>query len=260
MRPRNKASPRYIFIWDLDDTLIWTSWAYSRVFSKFYEYMLQLFDYRLIELRTLGTISEEIDKALMKEINPKTKKPYGYSMERFPTSLVRTYQWLCDHGYSKYQEMVARRVKILGMEVFDPLCYKQQGLVRGAENALNFLKAKDDMQILITKGERLVQEYKVVALELERWFGEEIHISDTKNAETFKKYVKRFGGSSVYSIGNSFTSDILPALEAGASAIFIPYYTWLGESVDLGKLPTDLRKRLYEIKEINQIIDIYDRL
>ncbi len=156
MQKKVKRGPPRVFIWDLDDTLIWTSWAYSRAFAKFHEYMTQLFDYRLLELRTLGTISEEIDKALIKKVNPDTDKPYGYGMDRFPMSLVETYKWLCGHGYGKYHEMVARCVKLIGMEAFDPLGYKQQGLVKGAKETLDFIRDQDDIQILLTKGERLV--------------------------------------------------------------------------------------------------------
>ena len=254
-KTRNKASPQRVFIWDLDDTLIWTSWAYSRAFSKFYEYMLQLFDFRLIELRTLGTISEEIDKFLIKELNPETGKPYGYSMYRFPASLVKTYEWLCEHGYGKYQEAVARRVKIMGMEAFDPLGYKQQGLVKGAEEVLKYINERKDVQILITKGEQLVQECKIVTLNLDQWFGNEIYVVDTKTKETFLEYRKKYPANPIFSVGNSYNSDILPAIEAGVKAIFIPYYTWLGEQSP----PTMNENQVLKIENIKQIIDLYKK-
>lgn len=244
-----------VFIWDLDDTLMWTTWAYSCAFSKFFEYMAELFDYRLLELRTLGTVSERIDADLVNTVNPKTGKPYGYSMERFPTSLVHTYRWLCEQGYGKYHEMVARRVRMIGMEAFDPLNYKKQGIVKGGMETLTYIKQKGDIQILLTKGEHLVQDYKIVALDLERWFGEDVEIVDKKTKETFFKYREKFPDNVIYSIGNSYSSDILPALDAGLLEIFIPYYTWKGEekpsSVDTA--------RVLEIKDIKEIIPLYER-
>ena len=253
---KGKPSAPLVFIWDLDDTLIWTSWAYSRAFGKFYEYMLSLFDYRLIELRTLGTISEEIDKGLIKEINPNTQKPYGYSMERFPESLVRTYKWLCDKEFGRYQNLVERRARIIGMEAFDPLGYKQQGLVKGAKATLDFLKKQGDVLILLTKGERLVQECKIVTLELDQWFGENIHIVDSKTEATFREYRKEFPDSTIYSIGNSYASDMSPALAAGERGIFIPYYTWLGEEQTVSVDTT----RVFQLGHIAQLIDIYPKL
>ncbi len=209
-------------------------------------------EYRLLELRTLGTISEEIDKTLIKTVNPDTQKPYGYGMERFPMSLVETYKWLCGHGFGK---MVARRIKLIGMEAFDPLGYKQQGLVKGAEETLDFIKKHGDIQVLLTKGEPLVQDYKIVALELERWFGEEIHIINSKSKETFEEYQGRFGFNAIYSVGNSYGSDIQPALDAGVKGIFIPYYTWLGEE----RPPITNNEKVFEIKEVREIIDLYKK-
>lgn len=251
----NKGSPKKVFVWDLDDTLIWTSWAYSRAFAKFYDYMLQLFDYRLIELRTLGTISEEIDRALIKEINPKTGQVYGYSMYRFPASLVKTYEWLCEHGYGKYQEAVAMRVNVMGLEAFDPLGYKKQGLVNGANETLDFINKQGDIQILVTKGEQLVQECKIVTLNLDRWFDDRIEIVGSKNKTTFIDYQSKFPDYSIFSVGNSYNSDIVPALEAGVKAIYIPYYTWLGEK-PLAEID---RVQVFEVENIRQIVDLYKK-
>lgn len=253
MKKQSRASPKRVFIWDLDDMLIWTSWTYSQAFIEFYNYMLQLYDSRLIEVRTLSTISEEVDKSLIKEINPSTGKPYGYSMYRFPESLVRTYKWLCEHGFGKYQEAVAMRVRNIGMGAFDPLGYKQQGLVKGAEETLNFINQQGDIQVLTTKGEQLVQECKIVTLNLDRWFGDRIEIVDFKSKETLLGYQSQFPDHSVFSVGNSYNSDIVPALEAGVKAIHIPYFTWRGEEP-----PAEIdRIRVFEIKDIAQIIELY---
>lgn len=255
MEEKSRASPKRVFIWDLDDTLIWTSGAYSRAFAKSHDYMSQLYDDQLIELRTLGTNSEKIDEALIKEINPRTGKPYGYSMYRFPESLVRTYKWLCGRGFGKYQEAIAIRVRNIGMEAFDPLGYKQRGLVSGAEETLNFINGQGDVQVLTTKGEQLVQECKIVTLDLDRWFENRIEIVDAKTKETFLGYQSQFPDCSVFSVGNSYNSDIIPALEAGVKAIYIPYFTWRGEEP-----PAEIDKsRVFEVKDIRQIIDLYKK-
>ena len=253
---RNKSSPKYVFVWDLDDTLIWTSWAYSRAFATFHKYMEELFGGRLIELRTLGTISEEIDKNLIKTINPNTSKPYGYSMERFPASFVKTYEWLCEHGFGTYQEMIARRVSLIGNEAFDPLGYKKQGMVEGAQEVLDFIHDQSDMQILVTKGEKLVQDSKIVTLNLDTWFGKEIYVVDSKNKDTFAKICERFPDSVIFSVGNSFGSDIQPALDAGIMGIFIPYYSWIGEAP-----PPEIDiDRVFKIDDIKDLISLYPEL
>jgi len=215
--------------------------------------MLQLYDFRLIELRTLGTISEEIDKSLLNEINPETGVKYGYSMHRFPASLVKTYEWLCEHGFGEYQKAVAMRVKMIGMEAFDPLGYKEQGLVKGAREVLEFIKKKRDIQILVSKGEKLIQECKIITLNLDFWFGDRIQIVSSKTKKTFIQLKEEFPGSRLFCVGNSYKSDIVPALEAGIEGIFIPYYTWLGErpfaAID--------ESNVFKINNIRQILDLY---
>ena len=248
------TTPKRVFVWDLDDTLMWTSWAYSKAFMKFCDYLLELSDFRLLEFRTIATESERIDKKLIKTIDPNTGEPYGFTMHRFPESLVRTYQWLCENDpVMGYQELVARRVRMIGYEAFDPLNYKRQGLVRGGVETLEFIGQAGDMNILVTKGDQLVQDTKVVALDLDRWFGEEIYVVDDKDAETFNEQQNRFPRSRLYSVGNSYKSDIAPALEADVGTIYIPYYTWLGEKAET-EVDTE---QVLEIKQIDKLVDLH---
>ena len=246
------ARVKRVFVFDLDDTLFWTSWAYSRAFSKFHDYLLQLFRYRLIELRTLGTISEKIDLELIHEINPDTGRPYGYSMARFPESLVRTYEHLCERGFGKYQKLVAAHIRRIGLGAFDPLVYQEQGLVAGAAETLDFIRAQGDALILVTKGERLVQDCKIDILELGQWFGEEMYVVDAKDVSTFTDVLARFPDSCVYTVGNSYPSDIAPALAAEVGAIFIPYFTWAGEAE-----ATEVDPRVIQLEDIRGIMGLY---
>ena len=121
----------------------------------------------------------------------------------------------------------------------------------------NFIARQGDIQILITKGERLVQECKIVTLNLDQWFGDRIEIVEegSKTKEIFLKYAVKFPDCIKISVGNSYNSDIRPALEAGIRGIFIPYYTWLGE-----KPPADIDETtVFKIEKIKQILDLYRR-
>lgn len=258
-----------IFASDLDDFLVWTSFAYTKAWNKFIEYLLELFEYRLPEARTLGTVSEDIDHKLIQKTNPRTGKPYDYSMDRFPESLVRTYYWLVDHGFdrrrtgskNKYNPLVERRIRAIGYEAFDPLIYQKQGLIDGAEEVLGFLKARDDVKIaLVTKGETIVQDNKIMALDLDnpKFFGQEIYIVDSGNSkkyqnkvDVYKELQNRFPKHMLMAAGNSFNSDILPSLEANGTGIYVPYFTWRGEPI---------RKKYPKTKvaNFNEIIDILE--
>jgi putative hydrolase of the HAD superfamily len=249
---RQVSHPRNVFVWDLDDTLIWTSKAYSAAFIAFFEYLSKLYGGRLMEIRTLGSISEEIDKSLVTEVNPDTGRPYGFTMARFPESLVRTYRFLCDEEGAKYDPLTEIYIRAIGLKAFSPLAYKEDGLVAGAAEALGCILAHGDGLKLVTKGERLVQSSKIQALDLGRWFGSDITIVDSKGADHFRQVIDRFPGSRVISVGNSYISDILPALEAGADAVYIPYYTWRGEP-----RTRELDPRVIQLRDVRGIIGLY---
>jgi putative hydrolase of the HAD superfamily len=54
-------------------------------------------------------------------------------------------------------------------------------------------------------------------------------------------------------VGNSLRSDILPLVELGANAIYVPYEsTWAHENQIEGKLDSD---SYYEIEKINHAIN-----
>lgn len=244
--------PRNVVLWDLDDTLFWTSEAYSLAFIDFYHFVARKARMRMIEIRTLGTISEEIDHKLIEEINPDTGRPYGYSKQRFPESLVRTYRFLVERKFLAADQLTEDNIRAIGYSAFNALVYQEQGLVKGARDTLNFFRDRGDLQVLITKGDRDVQESKILGLELGTWFAQEYrHIVDGKSAEMYAAYVAKYSRSVVWSIGNSYTSDILPALEAGCRGIFIPYYTWRGEP-EVTDIDPKVFKR-YSISEVPKL-------
>lgn len=254
MQPNKKK----LFVFDLDDTVMWNSWNYGVALQKLYSFLLNLWERRIPALGSVAAFSEEIDAQLGKEINPDTGKEYGFSMERFPTSFVNTYRHLCDMGFGKYDENIAQKVYEIGMSTFDKKNY-EDGLVPGAEEVLDFLKGEGHHLALITKGDKRVQTPKIEALELDKWF-RWTKIVDDKSSDVFSKMADLFGrrfwsSAYKYSIGNSFYSDIQPALEAGYTGIYIPCYTWKVE-----ELPEDLDKeKAIVIPQIKDILDLYEQ-
>jgi putative hydrolase of the HAD superfamily len=88
--------------------------------------------------------------------------------------------------------------------------------------------------VLITKGDLLHQEQKLAASGLGDLFAA-VEIVSEKDASTYARVFERYGTGAVEAVmcGNSMRSDILPALEAGAYAAYIPYaLTWAHELAD----------------------------
>jgi putative hydrolase of the HAD superfamily len=95
--------------------------------------------------------------------------------------------------------------------------------------------------ILVTKGDLDDQLGKVARSGL-RGRLHQVDVVVEKDARAYTDLLRRHGASPdrAWMIGNSPKSDILPALEAGLGAVFIPHAaTWTLELVDLPPLPPD---------------------
>lgn len=251
-------------IWfiDLDDTLMWNEVTYNRPTWDFIEYLTAVFHNRICSIGIIAELHEKINVSLRAEINPRTGTPYGCSCDSFPESLVRTYRILCDKGFGTFDEAVAKKCREIGRMAFAPENYTKLGLVPGAKETLDFLTRRHHM-VLVTKGEGWVQENKINALNLKRWF-HDIRVVDHKGMGVYYdileslraaagKRKSQYTARNTVAVGNSFSSDIAPALDLGMNALFIPCPTWKAESVDTGNLTEDARSRLVELKEIGMI-------
>jgi putative hydrolase of the HAD superfamily len=85
----------------------------------------------------------------------------------------------------------------------------------------------------VTKGDLLDQETKLARSGLGGLF-KGIEIVSEKNAPVYRKVMARYGvqPERFVMVGNSLRSDILPAVEAGAHAVYVPYVmSWIHERV-----------------------------
>ena len=57
--------------------------------------VIQVLGEKAPHVSQIVAMEQEIDKRRVRETNPSTGRPYFYSMERFPGSLVETYNQIC---------------------------------------------------------------------------------------------------------------------------------------------------------------------
>jgi len=95
-------------------------------------------------------------------------------------------------------------------------------LYPNVENVLEQLHPNIPL-VLATKGDLKEQESKVKRSGLDKYFCH-IEIMSEKNQESYTKLIDRLGitPDNFVMVGNSFKSDILPVLELGGHAIYIP--------------------------------------
>ena len=188
---------------------------------------------------TIFRLSQDRFRALMAEVAPvevldarvaaiesRNLKLYGYGVKGFTLSLIETAMELTngEPPGRMIADILAAGREMLGHPV-EPL--------PGVEAALAEL-ADSYRLVLITKGDLLHQEQKLAASGLGDRFVA-VEIVSEKDACTYERVFARHGtgAGEAAMCGNSLRSDILPALEAGAWAAYIPYpLTWAHELAD----------------------------
>lgn len=99
----------------------------------------------------------------------------------------------------------------------------------GVLHTLQYLRRNGNYRmVLFTKGDILEQQQKLHRSGLRTYFDDVVIVAD-KHREEYSRLCGRYGVSprELIMVGNSFKSDIQPAIAAGCRAIYIPYYlTW----------------------------------
>jgi putative hydrolase of the HAD superfamily len=188
---------------DADDTLWHNQLWFDRSFGAFA---------RLME----AFAPEEEVLRLVDEIEHRNLGAYGYGAKGFILSMLEAATELAGDAL---EPSTVRSVLALGRDLlahpFEPLA--------GVSEALPALAARAPL-VLVTKGDLHHQEAKLAASGFGAWFtGVEI-VSD-KKPETYARIFERYGAPPERALmaGNSMRSDVLPALDAGAWAAFIPF-------------------------------------
>ena len=122
------------FIFDYDDTLAWNQHDYSYPQIMFLEWVVNRLGRKAPDPQTIINLQVEIDR-------DSVENGKGWGMERFPSSLRRCYEKICEGAGIDDPEGLKHAYDI-GMQAFNEERWKQQGLVDGAEDTLDFLVEK----------------------------------------------------------------------------------------------------------------------
>jgi putative hydrolase of the HAD superfamily len=110
--------------------------------------------------------------------------------------------------------------------------------------------------ILLTKGDLLHQETKLARSGLGAHF-RGIEVVSEKDAPVYRQVMSRYGvrPERFVMVGNSLRSDILPAIEAGGHAVYVPYeVTWVHEQVPAEQLQTVQFHAIANIRELPALL------
>jgi putative hydrolase of the HAD superfamily len=166
---------------------------------------------------------------------------FGYGVKGFVLSMIETAIELTD---GRLESADVRTIISWGRDMLS----SPVTLLDGVDTAVETL-ARTFPLILVTKGDLLHQETKLARSGLGHYF-KGIEIVSEKDARMYRGVMSRYGvrPDRFVMIGNSLRSDILPVLEAGGHAVYIPYEgTWVHEHVEPERLA---RVHYHEIERI----------
>ncbi len=252
---------RRTYVWDLDDTLMDNTHDYAKPILDACWLIVKTLGCRAPHVTEIINMEHEIDRRRVKEINPKTGNPFLYSMKRFPGSQVETYREICRKVGIKPETDVEKKLYSLGLRAFDKKRYLKD-IKSEALPVLKFLADQKDVSLLLTKGDNWVQKKKIAVLKtagLLDYFSQ-VRIVDDKTPDDFELFAKGYDGNNLYSVGNSYGSDIIPALKAGFRGIFIPVDTWetAGEMEQI--ISKVDKSRCWVLKNLSEIKDKYKEM
>lgn len=185
--------------------------------------------FRLTQARFLDLLTDHDNDAIaarLAEVERRNLRLYGYGVKGFTLSMIETAMELCD---GDPPPRALREILAAGREM---LAHPVETLPGVAETLASL--ADRYRLVLITKGDLMDQERKLAASGLGELFSG-VEIVSEKDRTTYDRAFTRHGTGADQAVmaGNSMKSDVLPALEAGAFAVHIPYHvTWAHELAD----------------------------
>lgn len=165
----------------------------------------------------------ELDKAMIYQKDPDTGCLYYYTKKRFPMSLVKIYEALCEEACVEPSLKIRNQLFSLGKMAFDQSRYVRK-IKPEAFPFAKFYKEQGDILVILTKGDVQVQGDKRRALKksgLLKYFDAFIVVTDSKY-RYFKIIKSRYPGRRCYSIGDTYADDIGPSIKAGYIGFWIP--------------------------------------
>ncbi|PHS61253.1 MAG: HAD family hydrolase [Flavobacterium sp.] len=222
-----------VIAFDADDTL-WVNEPYFRKAEQDFCDLLKDF------------IPAAACNKILFEIEMQNLPTYGYGIKPFALSLIETAIKISENKIPI--ETISKLIDIAKEMLNMPI-----ELIEGIEETLQQLSKKYKL-VMATKGDLLDQERKLIKSGLEKYF-HHIEVMSDKKPKHYQKLIKHLDSKpeEFLMIGNSLKSDILPVLEIGASAIYIPFHTtWEHEKVANEVVHTKFK----ELKEASELINI----
>lgn len=229
-----------VIAFDADDTL-WVNEPYFRDVEVEYGKLLERF----------APVKDIVGKLF--EVEMKNLAPYGYGAKAFTLSLMETAIWFSKQYPDKAPLTPAEMEQI--MELGTSLTRITISRIPWVEELLKKLSGCGKYTIIVaTKGDLLEQQTKLKRSGLEHYFSH-VEVMSNKQESDYLRLLNilKCSPDEFVMIGNSMKSDILPVLNIGGSAIYIPFHTtWEHEKVH----EEVVHPLLYECESCKELLEL----
>ena len=222
---------------DADDTLWHSEHHYAQTQTEFVKLLAHYRDEKFIHDR-------------LYEVESRNIQHFGYGVKGFALSMIESAVELTDGRVSgrDIQTIINLARDMLNADI---------ELLNGVSETVAAL-AQSHRLMVVTKGDLLDQEKKIQRSGLGKYF-HSIEIVSEKTRETYARLLAGYSiaPQNFFMAGNSLRSDILPILELGGTAAYIPYeITWQHETAE----PPVGQPGFYQLDGIGQLPALLEQL
>ncbi len=232
-------------VFDGDDTLWGNVWKYQLVEAKILLFLAQRLKEKCWPFGKILDLNDKIDTEDVRDL--------GLDKSRFPTSWAKTYQQLCQEIKISPREEDAQKIYDLASGFWQPPFYFFEGAVK----VLKELRRRGYYLVLLTAGDREVQQFKVDNLKAERYFDEVIIVAEDKALAIMAK-AHIFGRSNVVMVGNSAHSDMAAAIKVRVRGVYIPMISDDWSYHNLRRVSSRAwQKYITQLKTLDEILTLF---
>lgn len=234
-------------LFDLDDTLIHCNIYFDQVIEHFVDLMEQWF---------ADSIPRENIKAKQLEYDLVGIQSKGFKAARFPESFLETYHYYCQLTNRLSHDEELTLLWRLGYSVYD----SDFQLYPDVLQTLTQLQDEGHTLHLFTGGDPIIQRKKVQKVNLAPFFHDRIFVAQHKDTHALEKILRErdVQRDSCWMIGNSYRTDIIPALQCKIGAIYIPPLSnWAFDEVPIPSLENNRFLHANSIRNMPQVLKDY---
>ncbi len=204
-----------VFINDLDDTLVHTTWRYELTHFLACAYVLEFVGANAHQVTQLLELRLKIDNLILEEC--------GFSEGYYEKSLQKFLDEVCAFANVTPNAQIRKKLSNLAKYPFDSNNYTNADLIDGAKEALKFQSQEKFSSYIVTRGIESVQKAKIANLGFYEFVAPKNVFVVNKNSKisVLEKIAAKETCKQTYVVEDSLAL-VNAATDAGFNAIFIP--------------------------------------